>query len=127
MNIASLIENCKAKNRPDLKAEFGLSLHVELQGTRVLFDTGSSGAFVLNARQMGIDLSAVDLAVLSHHHFDHGGGLAVFLGHNASQLSSFNDPAARQVLQGGLQVRVGCARAIQNRCLAVGSEVERRG
>jgi 7,8-dihydropterin-6-yl-methyl-4-(beta-D-ribofuranosyl)aminobenzene 5'-phosphate synthase len=82
MKITVLIENSEAQDRPDLEAEFGLSLHIEIQGSRVLFDTGSSGAFVRNARRMGIDLADVDCAVLSHHHFDHGGGLAAFLEHN---------------------------------------------
>ena len=78
MKVAGLIENRKAQDHPDLEAEFGLSLHVDRQGTRILFDTGASGAFAPNARHLGIDPAAVDLAVLSHHHFDHGGGLAVF-------------------------------------------------
>jgi 7,8-dihydropterin-6-yl-methyl-4-(beta-D-ribofuranosyl)aminobenzene 5'-phosphate synthase len=100
MKITSLIENSQAQDRPDLEAEFGLSLHVEIQGSRVLFDTGSSGAFARNARRMGIDLAAVDFAVLSHHHFDHGGGLAVFLeqnGHAAIYLKhpAGGDPYAR--------------------------------
>ncbi len=34
--------------------------------------------FIHNARKMGIDLSQVDYLVISHGHFDHGGGLKHF-------------------------------------------------
>lgn len=79
MRMTVLIENNESPVRDDLIAEFGLSLLFELDDALVLFDTGSTGAFVDNAERLGVDLAAVDLAVLSHHHFDHGGGLARFL------------------------------------------------
>jgi 7,8-dihydropterin-6-yl-methyl-4-(beta-D-ribofuranosyl)aminobenzene 5'-phosphate synthase len=79
MRVTSLIENSCPDERSHLQAEFGLSLHVEANGVKVLFDTGSSGAFLGNARALGVDIAAVDLAVISHQHFDHGGGLAAFL------------------------------------------------
>ena len=78
MRVTTLIENDRIEDRDDLVAEFGLSLHVDTGESRVLFDTGSTGAFADNADALGIDLSAVDLAVLSHQHFDHGGGLERF-------------------------------------------------
>jgi 7,8-dihydropterin-6-yl-methyl-4-(beta-D-ribofuranosyl)aminobenzene 5'-phosphate synthase len=92
MKVTSLIENQNSAERPELQAEFGLSLHVEHNGTRILFDTGTSGAFARNAGPLGIDLQAVDLAVLSHHHFDHGGGLAAFLEQNSSAVVYLKRP-----------------------------------
>lgn len=59
--------------------EHGLSLHLSVMGLQVLFDMGQSGAFVHNAAASGIDLSQVDCAILSHGHYDHGGGLPAFL------------------------------------------------
>jgi len=41
----------------------------------LLFDTGSSGRFINNAVALGIDIGSVELAVISHGHFDHAGGL----------------------------------------------------
>lgn len=78
MRITTLIENNGIEDRDDLVAEFGLSLHVDTGVSQVLFDTGSTGAFADNAHALGIDLGAVDVAVLSHQHFDHGGGLERF-------------------------------------------------
>jgi len=83
MRVTGLIENRESPDHPELQAEFGLSLHVSLDGTRILFDTGSTGAFTRNARELGIDLAEVDLAVLSHHHFDHGGGIEAFFERNS--------------------------------------------
>lgn len=77
MRIVTLVENTAC--REDLTAEHGLSLYVETNGQRLLFDAGQSAAFAGNAAALGIDLSRVDLAVLSHGHYDHGGGLGAFL------------------------------------------------
>ena len=78
MRVTALIENSRLEGRDDLEAEFGLSLHIEHGGKQILFDTGTSGVFASNAATMGIDLAGVDVAVVSHHHFDHGGGLERF-------------------------------------------------
>lgn len=77
MRLYTLIENTAC--REGLAAEHGLSLFLETERHRVLFDAGQSGAFADNAAKMGVDLGTADFAVLSHGHYDHGGGLGRFL------------------------------------------------
>ncbi len=79
MKITVLAENsvCKS-NSLNLKAENGLSLFIEFDERKILFDTGQSDIFIHNAMKMGIDLSQVDYLIISHGHFDHGGGLKHF-------------------------------------------------
>lgn len=61
-----------------LLAEHGLSMWIESDGKRVLFDTGQ-GALEFNARVLGVDLRETDVLVLSHGHYDHTGGIPVVL------------------------------------------------
>lgn len=76
MKIVTLLEN--TSRRPGLTPARGLSFYVETARRKVLFDMGPDASFLENARALGIDLAAVDTAVLSHGHSDHGGGLAAF-------------------------------------------------
>lgn len=56
--------------------EWGYSALVEVDGKKILFDTGANPDTVLkNAATLGIDLSDVEDVVISHHHDDHTGGL----------------------------------------------------
>jgi 7,8-dihydropterin-6-yl-methyl-4-(beta-D-ribofuranosyl)aminobenzene 5'-phosphate synthase len=79
MEVISLIENTGLSNRKDLHTEHGLSLFIRSNDQQILFDTGISGNFHLNAQRFNVNTAKVTHAVLSHHHFDHGGGLATFL------------------------------------------------
>ncbi len=80
MKIVTLIENTTDRN--DLHPEHGLSLYIEANGHKILFDTGASGMFAENAEMLGVDLTQVDIAILSHGHDDHAGGLVQFLAMN---------------------------------------------
>lgn len=76
MKITMLFENRTVN--PALAFGHGLSMLVETAGKTILFDAGSDERFAMNAETLGIDLRAVDAVVLSHGHYDHGGGLPAF-------------------------------------------------
>jgi 7,8-dihydropterin-6-yl-methyl-4-(beta-D-ribofuranosyl)aminobenzene 5'-phosphate synthase len=78
MRITALIENT-ARGDLGLDGEQGLSLHIQRNDDRILFDTGASGKFMENAKKLDIDLKDVDVTAISHGHYDHGGGLRSFL------------------------------------------------
>lgn len=73
LQITTLIEN-----NPDdgghLQFEHGLSLYIEADGRKILFDTGQSGDFAENARVLDKNLNELDFCFISHGHYDHSGG-----------------------------------------------------
>ena len=77
MKVTVLTENTSCNEYLD--AEHGLSLLIETDGYRILFDTGQTDLFSVNADKLALDLSAVDLLIVSHGHYDHGGGIERFL------------------------------------------------
>ncbi len=78
LTITTLVDNLNSNVGDELEAEWGLSIHIEMNGTNILFDTGYFGNFKDNAEKLGIDIGEVDLVVISHAHQDHTGGLKAF-------------------------------------------------
>lgn len=76
MRIVNLIENTKGDR--DCLFEHGLSFYVETKKHRILVDTGAGDSFIRNADRLFVDLKQVDMAVLSHGHYDHAGGISAF-------------------------------------------------
>jgi 7,8-dihydropterin-6-yl-methyl-4-(beta-D-ribofuranosyl)aminobenzene 5'-phosphate synthase len=76
MKVTALIEN---QSKCELKAKHGLSLYIETQKHKILFDLGPDNTLFDNAKTKGVDLSKVDIVIISHGHFDHGGALKRFL------------------------------------------------
>lgn len=81
MRVVTLLENtaCEA----DFRHVHGLSLYLEAGEHKILFDMGPNAAFLENADKLGVDVGAVDTAFLSHGHYDHAGGLELFLKRNS--------------------------------------------
>ncbi|MGE0019464.1 MAG: MBL fold metallo-hydrolase [Draconibacterium sp.] len=73
MKITILTENVAGGK---LLAEHGLSYLIDIDGEKVLFDTGHTNVFLKNAAILEIDIcNDVEKVVLSHGHWDHGDGL----------------------------------------------------
>lgn len=77
MIVTTLVENTSTSE--EYGHEHGLSLHIETGSRKLLFDVGASDLFLQNAQKLGVAIVDVDALVISHGHYDHGGGLGAFL------------------------------------------------
>lgn len=81
MDITILMDN-EALSHSFLK-EHGFSClietHCEGRPVRILFDTGASDKFITNAARLDLNLKSSNFTLISHGHYDHGGGLNALL------------------------------------------------
>ncbi len=82
MRILNLIENTLGESQ--LQEEHGLCFYIETSQHKMLMDTGASALLLENAGKKGIDLTQVDTVIISHGHYDHGGGIMAFANVNPS-------------------------------------------
>ncbi len=75
MKIINLVENTSTER---CQGEHGLSFYIETEKHKLLLDSGTTNLFLENANILGVDLTQVDTAILSHGHYDHGGGFLSF-------------------------------------------------
>ena len=92
MKITVLMENT---GEEPFVCEHGLSLLIEGREKPLLFDTGASEMFLSNAQLLHKNIDEVECCVLSHGHYDHGGGLLAFLQAN-SHATVYMKPQARE-------------------------------
>ncbi len=63
------------KDVTGLKQDFGFSCVVNYKGKMILFDSGTDArVFERNIKALKFDLRKIDIAIVSHGHYDHGGG-----------------------------------------------------
>lgn len=77
MKITCLVNNYSINE--DFQSEEALSLYIENNGIKILFDTGFQKALFFNANLLSINLKDIDYIILSHSHIDHTGGLKELL------------------------------------------------
>lgn len=75
IKINILSDNYSSADSPAFLTEHGYSVYIEFGEKKILIDTGASDNFLKNAERLGINISEIELAVLSHGHRDHTGGL----------------------------------------------------
>jgi 7,8-dihydropterin-6-yl-methyl-4-(beta-D-ribofuranosyl)aminobenzene 5'-phosphate synthase len=75
VKITVLVTNL-AGDAHEGNGEWGYSALVEVDGHKIIYDTGASPNFALNnAKLLKVNLGDVDEVILSHNHWDHVGGL----------------------------------------------------
>ena len=79
MNTCTVLLDNSNVNFPHAKCSHGLSLFLEIDNLKILFDTGSNTDFIFNATLLKKNLNTVDSVVLSHAHYDHGCGYTSFV------------------------------------------------
>jgi 7,8-dihydropterin-6-yl-methyl-4-(beta-D-ribofuranosyl)aminobenzene 5'-phosphate synthase len=93
VELTMLVEN-EARGR-GLIGEHGLSYHLKIGDSRILFDCGQGMALPHNAQKLGINLNKISHIILSHGHYDHCGGLPSVLKENTTT-SIWMHPLATQ-------------------------------
>lgn len=124
MTVKCLVED-EIPLKEGFTPEHGLSLLITIKDRKILFDTGSSGVFIQNAKKMGESLEDVDIAVLSHGHYDHGGGIKEFLKINGRALIYANKDVFGEYYH-GREKYVGLLRSLKDtgRFKFIGDEEE---
>lgn len=80
IKIVTLVENTSVSSLYNCKP--GLSLYIETENHKILFDVGPNELFYKNAQKLNINIGEVDIVVISHGHKDHGGALKYFMKYN---------------------------------------------
>lgn len=106
MKITVLVENNSRINNYVL-AEPGLSLLIEVDNKKILFDTGYSNVCLQNATTLNIDLSNITDIVISHGHNDHTRGLQ-FLNLNSKNIKFTAHPNIFDMKFGEDKIHYGC-------------------
>ena len=115
MRIINLVENTEGK--AGCGVEHGLSFYIETEHHKLLMDTGQTALLVENAQKLGIDLTKVDTVVLSHGHYDHGGGILPFAEINPEARIYVSETAFGEyysVNRAGEPYYIGLAKEIQD-------------
>ncbi len=93
VRIAVLVDNLVVHS--EMLGAHGLSLWIETNNTRILFDAGRRTVLHYNIDALKIPLAKTDVIVLSHGHYDHTDGLFCALNYTTNA-KIFMHPSALQ-------------------------------
>jgi 7,8-dihydropterin-6-yl-methyl-4-(beta-D-ribofuranosyl)aminobenzene 5'-phosphate synthase len=107
--LTILSEDSPDPKNPELKYGHGLAVHVSVNGISILYDFGPGGTLLPNSGKLGIRLEDVDVAILSHGHYDHSGDIEAFLSVNSKAVIHHGRDAfsPRWSISGGAPREVG--------------------
>ena len=77
VSVTILVENTTPA--ANMIGEYGFACLVSVDGSNLLFDTGSNQALFHNSQALDIKLGEISDVVISHGHFDHTGALLALL------------------------------------------------
>lgn len=78
MKIFTLMDD-KGSEHLQLCPKHGLSYFIQTSEINILFDCGSDGTAIENAKRMNVPFRTADCVVCSHSHYDHSGGFPDFI------------------------------------------------
>lgn len=94
MRLKVVVENTSQKE--NIKSEHGLSLFVNADNKKFFFDLGQSDLFLQNAKILDINTKEIDFVIISHGHYDHGGGIEYFTKENPNAPILLNKNAFKE-------------------------------
>lgn len=102
LRILNVYDNGALESTPLIGGE-GQGFIVDVDGVRILFDTGLRGRYLLhNLKTLKVDVDSIDMAVISHGHRDHAGGLVDLLYARQEPLTVYAHPDAREKKRKGV-------------------------
>ena len=117
MKIISLVEN--TTNNDEFKCAHGLSLYIETEKHKIIFDVGPNSYFLENAKKLNVNIEDVDIVIISHGHDDHGGGLKTFF--------SVNSKAKVYIHEGFFKPHFSTSRGPEPRFIGIDKDIEANG
>jgi len=94
---------------------------VDVEGRRILFDTGANGVILLdNMGKLGVNPTSVDEIFISHDHWDHMGGISDVLRAKGEKIKVYIPASFSSVTGVGEFVKVGRALEIHHNIYSTG-------
>ena len=81
MKVSVISENTSTLDNGFIE-RFGFGTVFRINGKNIMVDCGPDESFIGNLQRLNIPVQDIDMCIISHGHYDHGGGLPAFLERN---------------------------------------------